>query len=102
MRAPQIGFPQLVQDFFLRRLVAERGLSPRTVESYRDAFELLFGFIETRTGKSGLMTSSCPRNSNWMCEPALIPNLARMAAGKVTCPLLETTAWACISYPLLF
>jgi hypothetical protein len=47
------------------------------------------------------MTSSCPRNSNWMCEPALMPNLARMAAGKVTCPLLETMAWACILIPLL-
>ena len=52
MRAPQIGFPQLVQDFFLRRLVAQRGASARTVESYRDAFELLFGFAEQRMGKS--------------------------------------------------
>jgi integrase/recombinase XerD len=51
VRAPQIGFPQLVQDFFLRRLVAQRGASARTVESYRDAFELLFGFIEQRAGK---------------------------------------------------
>jgi integrase/recombinase XerD len=52
VRAPQIGFPQLVQDFFLRRLVAQRGASARTVESYRDAFELLFGFLERRVGKS--------------------------------------------------
>jgi site-specific recombinase XerD len=52
VRAPQIGFPQLVQDFFLRRLVAQRGASARTVESYRDAFELLFGFAEQRMGKS--------------------------------------------------
>jgi len=51
VRAPQIGFAQLVQDFFLRRLIAQRGASARTVESYRDAFELLFGFIEQRTGK---------------------------------------------------
>lgn len=29
MRAPWIGFPQLVQDFFLRRLVAQRGASAR-------------------------------------------------------------------------
>jgi DNA replication protein DnaC len=48
MRAPQIGFGQLVQDFFLRRLVTQRGASARTVESYRDAFELLFGFVEQR------------------------------------------------------
>ncbi len=51
MRAPQIAFDQLVQDFFLRRLISQRGASPRTVESYRDAFELLFGYIEQRLGK---------------------------------------------------
>ncbi len=51
MRAPQISFPVLVQDFFLRRLVDQRGVSSRTIESYRDAFELLFGFVERRTGK---------------------------------------------------
>jgi integrase/recombinase XerD len=51
VRTPQIGFGQLVQDFFLRRLVAQRGASARTIESYRDAFELLFGFVEDRTGK---------------------------------------------------
>ena len=51
MRAPQIAFPVLVQDFFLRRLVAQRGASARTVEAYRDGFELLFGYLEQRTGK---------------------------------------------------
>lgn len=51
MRAPQIAFDQLIQDFFLRRLINQRGASPRTVESYRDAFELLFGYIEQRLGK---------------------------------------------------
>lgn len=51
MRAPQIAFPTLVQDFFLRYLVGQRGASARTIESYRDAFELLFGFIEQQTGK---------------------------------------------------
>lgn len=51
MRTPQVGFDQLVQDFFLRRLIDQRGASARTVESYRDAFELLFGYIEERLGK---------------------------------------------------
>jgi hypothetical protein len=27
-----------------------------------------------------------------MCDPAVMPSLARMAAGKVTWPLLETMA----------
>lgn len=52
MRAPQISFPVLLQDFFLRRLIDQRGVSTRTIESYRDTFELLFGFVESRTGKS--------------------------------------------------
>ena len=51
MTTQQIGFPQLVQDYFLRRLVQQRGASNRTVESYRDTFRLLFGFIEQRTGR---------------------------------------------------
>jgi len=51
VRPAQIGFPQLVQDFFLRRLIAQRGASARTVEAYRDAFELLLGFAQRRTGK---------------------------------------------------
>jgi integrase/recombinase XerD len=51
MRAPQVGFDQLVQDFFLRRLINQRGASARTVESYRDAFELLLGYLEDHLGK---------------------------------------------------
>jgi len=51
MRAPTISFPALVQDFFLRRLIEQKGASARTIESYRDAFELLFGFVEQATGK---------------------------------------------------
>lgn len=51
MRAAQIAFPVLVQDFFLSRLIAQRGASARTVEAYRDGFELLFGYLEQHTGK---------------------------------------------------
>lgn len=54
MRAPRIGFAQLVQDFFLRRLVAQRGASARTVESYRDAFviwSLPEGVVDVRDGR---------------------------------------------------
>lgn len=51
MRAPEIAFPALLQDFFLRRLIGQRGVSARTVESYRDAFELLLTFAGRRTGK---------------------------------------------------
>lgn len=42
-------FPGLLQDFFCRRLVAERGASLHTVASYRDTFELLLRFAQRRT-----------------------------------------------------
>ena len=50
MSATQTLFAQLVQDFFLRRLITQRGASARTAESYRDTFSLLFAFIEQHTG----------------------------------------------------
>ena len=52
MRPPEIAFPVLLQDFFLRRLVAERGVSAHTLASYRDTFELFLGYLERRTGCS--------------------------------------------------
>jgi len=50
--AISIDFPRLLQDFFLRWLVAQRGASRHTVASYRDTFELFLRFAETRTGRS--------------------------------------------------
>lgn len=52
MTPPKIGFPALLQDFFVRRLVAERGASQHTIASYRDTFELLLRFTEKRTGRT--------------------------------------------------
>jgi site-specific recombinase XerD len=49
--ASTVALSALVQDFFLRRLVQQRGASARTIESYRDAFRLLFAFAEQRTGR---------------------------------------------------
>jgi integrase/recombinase XerD len=73
VRPAQIGFPQLVQDFFLRRLIAQRGASARTVEAYRDAFELLLGFAQQRTGKSpaslGAWVSSGNARPESRCPP---------------------------------
>lgn len=52
MKPAEISFPTLIQDFFLRRLVAQRGASAQTIASYRDAFELLFQFLSRETGRS--------------------------------------------------
>ena len=42
----------LLEDFFCRRLIQERGASPHTVSAYRDTFALLLGFTEARTQKA--------------------------------------------------
>lgn len=45
------GFPALLQTFFTQRLIAERGVSIHTVASYRDTFQLLLDFAQTRLGR---------------------------------------------------
>ena len=47
MMPPEIAFPALLQDFFQRRLIAERGVSAHTIASYRDTFELLFRCLDS-------------------------------------------------------
>ena len=44
-------FASLVQEFFTDYMVQQRGLSPRTVASYRDTFVLLLRFAETKLDK---------------------------------------------------
>ena len=41
------AFPALVRDFFLGYLTAQKGVSPRTIEAYRDALRLLFAYAES-------------------------------------------------------
>lgn len=52
MNAVASDLARLFQDFFLRRLVAQRGASRHTISSYRDTLGLLLRFIESRTGRS--------------------------------------------------
>ena len=49
---PTARLPDLLQAFFDDYLPHQRALSPRTIESYRDALRLLLDFIERRDGKS--------------------------------------------------
>jgi site-specific recombinase XerD len=44
-------FDILVQDFFCRRLIEQQGVSPRTVEAYRDTFRLLLAYLPQKLGK---------------------------------------------------
>jgi len=50
--APTACFSELMQAFFNDHLPNQRALSPRTIESYRDALRLLLEFIEFRDGKA--------------------------------------------------
>lgn len=52
MTPPGLAFPTLLQDFFQRRLVTERGVSAHTIASYRDTFELLLRYAEQCTRRT--------------------------------------------------
>lgn len=51
MSTADITFPTLLQDFFQRRLVSERGVSAHTIASYRDSFGLLLRYAEKRLAR---------------------------------------------------
>jgi site-specific recombinase XerD len=53
MKSPSsvLSFAQLVQNFFMEHLLAQRNASPCTVASYRDAFRLLLRYVQDRTHK---------------------------------------------------
>lgn len=45
------AFDVLIQDFFCRRLIQQQGVSPRTVEAYRDTFRLLLAYLPGHLGR---------------------------------------------------
>lgn len=47
--SPLVG--PLLQAFFVDHLYGQKRASPRTVQSYRDTFRLLFQFLHETTGK---------------------------------------------------
>jgi integrase/recombinase XerD len=57
------GFATLLHDFFLRHLMVEKGVSPRTVEAYRDAFRLMLDYARRRLRKEAVeieLADLCP------------------------------------------
>ena len=52
-----IPLGRLLQDFFCQRLMKQRGVSPRTLHSYRDTFRLLLRFGEIRLRKKAAKIS---------------------------------------------
>jgi integrase/recombinase XerD len=51
-RCPKNGFPTLLQQFFLDRLIQQRNVSNQTVAAYRDSFCLLLRFAQRHLGKA--------------------------------------------------
>jgi integrase/recombinase XerD len=45
------ALPPVLEAFFTERLIRQRQASPQTIAAYRDAFRLLLGFAQARTGK---------------------------------------------------
>ena len=77
--------PGLGPGLLPRRLIAQRGASARTVEAYRDAFELLFGYLEQRTGKppSALDLADLDAPRYWTSSTTSRPTAAT-ASGPAT------------------
>ncbi len=91
MSPPEIAFPTLLQEFFLRRLVEQRGASARTIASYRDAFELLLGFAERRTGKSPSSLTMCDLDA-----PCVLEFLDHLERERHNCPRTRNARLAAI------
>ena len=48
---PESRFANLIEEFFLDRLIRQRNSSPQTVAAYRDCFRLLFEFARDQRNK---------------------------------------------------
>lgn len=48
-------FASLVERFFLDRLMSQKNASPRTVESYRDTFRMIFRYAQKQLHKSPVL-----------------------------------------------
>lgn len=81
MTSPGISLPTLLQDFFQRRMVAERGASAHTIASYRDTFELLLRYLERRARRtpSALVLQD-------LDAPAILAFLDHLETARRCCP----------------
>ncbi len=70
-----------MQAFFTDRLVRQRQVSPRTIDSYRDTFRLLLGFVQAADGKA-------PSALDWgdLDEPVISAFLDHLEAERRNSP----------------
>ena len=52
MKNTSLELPDMLQRYFAVHLAQQRGVSPRTVESYRDTIRLLLTFLADQLGRS--------------------------------------------------
>lgn len=81
MRSPEIPFPVILQDFFLSRLIKQKGASERTVESYRDTFEMLLTYIDRTTGNQPSKLSMTDLDA-----PVILDFLDSLESDRGNCP----------------
>ena len=83
--------PGLVQDFFVRHLVAERHLSPCTISSYRDTFRLLVNYLENQIHRC----ASEQRLEDWDA-PGILGFLDHLEKDRKCCPRTRNARLAAI------
>ena len=66
-------FAQLLQLFFLQRLIQQRHVSHRTVTSYRDTFRLLLRFAQRWLDKPASELSRASTTSTSQGRTSLMP-----------------------------
>lgn len=76
-----LDFPRLLQDFFLKWLITQRGASQQTIKSYRDTFELLLRFAERRIGRP-----SCKLAVNDLDAPCVLDFLDHLEQERGNTP----------------
>ncbi len=81
MKAPDPTFAALLQDFFCQRLIAQRRVSARTVESYRDTFRLFLHHAQTRTKKPASALTLADLDA-----PAILEFLDYLEIERHNCP----------------
>ena len=63
-RSPATQFTRLVQCFFADHLTQQKNVSPQTVLAYRDAFRLLFAYLQHRYHKAPIQLTLADLKAN--------------------------------------
>jgi integrase/recombinase XerD len=68
MMKTQSTFPELLQAYFMQRLMNERNASPHTIANYRDAFRLLIAFAHGQLRKPPTALTMQELDASFVCR----------------------------------